>query len=350
MRISKANVIHCITNKNIENKITNKNSNISFSSSILEEIKSESDDIIRLIPLWKLEAEEVKNKASEEAAIAKSTVDRLLKVVENDARNGYSSEHKNGRLVKLYEMHIVQGVSHPRAMYLFGERGTLDAVLDITDISSPVLTQNFNGSQYIYEFKNNEISQITLGVKRTANTEKFSIRYKFQNGELKDCTKSCELKSLSLVEKGKERKSINSSSECKYTFKNSEIELIEFGKNETDGRVNSFDKQIRFNHHTVIYSEGFNEHSEKLWGKQGQTIVFLDKGNRTYQTLEYDEGWNYQYGTILRGKSLSFDNEGRLVRLNTGYSKAIDDNRKIQGHNILRVNGIPDFIVEKFIY
>ena len=344
MRISAVNIIKSTNNKKIEN------ANISFSSTIIDEIKSESSDIARIIPFWKLEADEVKKKANVESSIAKSAIDRLLNIVENDAKNGYLSEYKNGRLLKLYEMHTVDGQSRPRAMYLFGERGTLDAVLDITDISSPILTQNSNWNQYIYEFKNNEISQITLGLRQTTNTEKFSTRYKFQNGELKECTKSGEVKLISFVESGKERQCINTNFESQYTFKNGEIELIEFGKNETDDKINSLDKQIRFNNHTVIYSEGYREHKGKVWGKQGQTIVLLDKGCGVYQTLEYDEGWNYQYGIILRGKSLSFDNEGRLVRLNTGYTKTVDDNRKVQGHNIVRINGIPDFIVKKFIY
>ena len=149
-------------------------------------------------------------------------------------------------------------------------------------------------------------------------------------------------------------------------YKNGEIELIEFGKEEVDSKLSALQKSIRFNKNIIIYTEGFSENPARKNGKQGQTVVIHDNGNKQYNVIEYDEGRNYQYGRLLRGKSFSFDNQGKLVRFNNGYARDLEEYQKskdweigpkeynkltrtIQGHNIVALNGIPNAIIEKFI-
>ena len=352
---------------NTDSTLKNKKSyNNSFTGSIYKSISSDVSDIYRLVPFWKSDANDIQNQAEKEVEVAKNATKSLMQIVENDRKNGFSPEYKNGRLVKLYEMKNINGSNVPCCMYLFGERGTLDTVLDISDNSSPILTRNLHGSQYVYEFMNGEIKQITLGERKSTDSSVFSTRYSFQNEKLCECINSGITKYfISLDETGKEKRFEHTTSQSRYVYNNGEIELIEFGKEEVDSKLYKLQKSIRFNKNTIIYTEGFCEHPSRKNGKQGQTVVIHDNGNKQYKVLEYDEGWNYQYGTLLRGKSFSFDNQGKLVRFNTGYARDLEEYQKskdweigpkeynkqtrtIQGHNIVALNGIPNTIIEKF--
>ena len=378
MRISQINNISKVNNKNFtynrkitysttEHKQINELSNykVSFKSTIFEQVKNEAEEIHRIAKFHLKEAEDIKNDAKYQADMAKFAIQALLKTVEEASKNGYQTEYQNGKMHRLYEMHNVNGEQRPRAMYQFGENGTLECILDITDINKPVLTQNFHGSQYIYELENCLIKQITLGSRKTDNTESFSAKYQFENGELTKCIDKGIIRYSTILEDGEEKEIKYTTSDAEYTYKNGELETLDQGKYESEYGLRSYDKSYRFNKDTLIYSEGFNEHDGGEWGKLGTTIVLKDKGNGRIQPLEYDEGWNYERGILLRGKSLSFDENGKLVRFNTGYTRELKEYAKskdwikgpkeykkqirtIQGHNIVRLNGIPEFLQEKF--
>ena len=378
MQISRINNISQIHRKNNvqkqnipttkpEYKQINKlpNYKVSFAGTIFEQVKAEAQEVHRIAMFHKSEANDIKVDATHQADMAKFAIQALLKTVEEASKNDYRPEYQNGRMHRLYEMHNVSGKQLPRAMYQFGETGTLDAVLDITDINKPVLTQNFHGSQYIYELENGSIRQITLGSRKTDNTVTFSTQYKFENGELTQCIDDGIISNSTILDNGEEKEIKYTTANAIYTYKNGELESLEQGKYVSDLGLRAYDKLYRFNKNTIIYSEGFNEHDGGEWGKLGTTIILEDKGNKRIQPVEYDQGWNYEHGVILRGKSLSFNENGKLVRFNTGYSRQFNEYAKskdwvkgpteykqkiptVQGHNIVRLNGIPEAIQETF--
>lgn len=377
MRISQINSISKINNSNIiSNKQTNikrteykqinslSNYKVSFKSTIFEQVKTEAVEIHKIAMFHKKEADDIKNDAKYQADMAKFAIQALLKTVEEASKNGYQTEYQNGKMHRLYEMHNINGKQVPRAMYQFGKNGTLECILDITDIYKPVLTQNFHGSKYIYELENGIIKQITLGSRKTDNTESFSTQYIFENGELTNCIDNGIIRHSKILDKGQETEIEYTTSNAEYTYKDGELETLYQGKYKSDYGLRAYDKLYRFNKNTIIYSEGFNEHDGGEWGKLGTTIVLEDKGNKRIQPLEYDQGWNYERGILLRGKSLSFDKNGKLIRFNTGYSRELKEYAKskdwtigpkeckkpihrIQGHNLVRLNGIPEYLQEK---
>ena len=376
MRISAINNIsfykqHKTNNQNNNAPIVSKEIKIlphytvHFKGTLQEDIKNDSEIIYKTISFLKKEAEDIKKDAKYQGDMAKFTIQAMLSSIENASKTGYQTEYENGRMTRLYEMHEVNGKRVPRAMYQFGENGTLECILDITDTKKPTLTQLFHGSQYIYTLENGIIKEITLGARNTDNTTSFRTKYLFENGELTDCTDNGITHYYTILENGEEKRIAHTSSEKQYKYENGETKSIDFGKYETDYGIRAYDKSIQLNGKTIIYSEGYNEHTGGEWGKLGTTIVIEDRGNGRFQTLEFDEGWNYEHGYLFRGKSVTFDKQGKIVRFNTGYSRELKEYAKsndwqigpkeckksiktIQGHNIVALNGIPEYIIEKF--
>ena len=217
MRISAININNIsfyrsknIQKQNIQKEIVEKeirtlpHYNISFKGTLQEDIKNDSKIVYKTISFLKKEAEDIKKDAKYQGDMAKFAIQTLQKTIANASKNGYKTEYENGRMVRLYEMHEVNGKKTPRAMYQFGENGTLECILDITDTEKPTLTQFFHGSQYIYALENGEIKEITLGARDTDNTTSFRTKYIFENGELTDCTDNGITHYYTILENGKE--------------------------------------------------------------------------------------------------------------------------------------------------